>query len=238
MNWHDFIASPLWVSKPSLWLVGALCVLLIVPLSKVFIRYKLSTFWKIIIYSVSSLLLVWVCLGDAYKASLQYNKYCREESGMHIYQTAKGVESFLSDSDAVAGIAVTYDMGYVFTEYVKISKGNSKEKQYFKLKEDGSLTLHKRKGYSKSSIAEPVSQYYFYSQNTIFSQQIKKRERAIIVRESGKKLGELIYFYYYPGWLDRQIWGWLGDYSPPICGASENAIQELFSRVLIPVSYE
>ncbi|PCJ92095.1 MAG: hypothetical protein COA46_06035 [Porticoccaceae bacterium] len=227
MNWYDFIASPLWVSKPSLWLVGALCVLLVVPLSKVFISFKLSTAWRIIIYAASSLLLTWIFLGDAYKASLQYNKYCREESGMHVYRTVENVVSFAADSGSVA--AGSLYRGYSFSEYEDV--GN----KLFRVSGEGVELIKGRvKGFNKKEIYHFESKYYIYDKSKILSEQIKKKNRIIEVRETKEVLEELINFYYYPGWMDRKIWGWLGDYTPPRCD-TENHIWGLYKKVLIPV---
>lgn len=230
MHWYsDYFSSPLWVSKPALFFVFVLCVVLAIPFWKVWKWQRQYVGRLTFSYFTFVLLVVWMFLGDAYKASLRYNKLCQQEAGMHIYRIVDNVESFASNSKTAAESSLTE--GYRFAEYEYLYSG-----KLYRFTWDGTRS---ERGYVTGITEEEIdhleSKYYIHEEDKILSDQIKKKSIKIMIRENKEVLGEWVSFYYYPGWLDKKLWGWLGDYSPPICDG-EKHVWDLYTTVLVPIN--
>lgn len=200
MNILDYFTLPM---------LGAFSFILLVVFYLPFVIYLTVKIWRLIPKNIGIKLMgvfflnivLWaIPLWDAIFATAQFKNACNNEAGYFLYQKVDGVEGVEAIYSGEARIFV--DEGMRFAEY-RDTLGMHRVEMV-----DGKLT--------DTIVAKLKSKFRFYNEEKILSKYLKKSSYILINKETNNKIGEVIYFYFYPGWLDRLTLGWMG-YQPVVC---------------------
>lgn len=227
MHWYDIIAWPLWIS----WFSWFVILILYLPLVIYFLRKllrkaELKGKERIVTVFLTLLITLAIPLGDVYWLSMQMNRYCKEEAGLHVYRYIEGVDSFASSTREISRSFV-YQGFYRFTEHDDYTGKQNPDlipPKYYR------VTLVDAKPHEEE-IPNLTSNYYHYTKREVLSPHFAKWSEVIEVRDTHERLGDLVNFYFYYGWLDRLLIGWYG-YGGIGCVPSD---QEPMSWNLIPM---
>lgn len=160
--------------------------------------------WRVRLKYLAALWMVSILIayGDVFVIAVEAKRLCSKEAGMRIFSTA--------ETDGIAGLLGIQDVYKFGFDYVERPAPGSKK-----------IFLRERLINGKivsEQVTELISKYELFSERTALTLPIVKEREAIRERETGRVLGEIIAFKFYPGWLDARLLGLLGfSWSPPRC---------------------
>jgi hypothetical protein len=182
---------------------------------------------------IKYLTILWVATiligyGDVFAIAVAAKKLCSEEAGMRVYSTGR--------TDGISGSLSIHDLNkYGFTY---IESGHPE----FGLAYRERIVNGK---YLRQPVQKFSAQYELVDETLELTLPIVKKREFIRERDTGRILGEVVAFKFYPGWLDSRLIGFLGfSWTPPRCdddyhpapGAIHHYSNDFVLKVLEPMS--
>ena len=143
-----------------------------------------------------SIVFILVC-GDVVQIGREANKICREQGGLHIYKTVE-TEGFYGSS----GIKYWSEYGFKYVESGLSKNGVSHWTWVEGKKQHRYVPL-------------PLSRYQWRGpgKRTRINTWIFRSSSRVVDRQTGEKLGQLVWFSVYPGWFERWLLSMFNEHS-------------------------
>jgi len=202
----------------------------VIVITPIIYRLILKHFKRSIkIISIASIWIaaIFIAYWDVYQISVEAERLCRDEAGLHVYKTveAEGFLGYASD--------IEYWSEYGFS-YIEGFYKNKKTR----------LTFQNRE-VVRETISEYISLYEYVTESRVLGAPFVRGKDIIKNRKTGETLGEIVAFKIYPGWLDSRLLGVLGfTWIPPRCDGYYRPdrqkrtiyLSDLIKAVIIPAS--
>jgi len=202
----------------------------VIVITPIIYRLILKHFKRSIkIISIASIWIaaIFIAYWDVYQISVEAERLCRDEAGLHVYKTveAEGFLGYASDIEYWSEYGFSYIEGFYKNKKTRLTFQNGEV--------------------MRETISEYISLYEYVTDSRVLGVPFVRGKDIIKNRKTGETLGEIVAFKIYPGWLDSRLLGVLGfTWIPPRCDGYYRPdrqkrtiyLSDLIKAVIIPAS--